>query len=94
MLVTARGTMYAGKDEPGFTVGGKTGTSETLASGSYTQAATVGSYLGFGGNNTPKYAIMVRVESEGRNLEGGLHAEPIFAELSNWLIKYLRVEKE
>jgi cell division protein FtsI/penicillin-binding protein 2 len=96
MLQTARGTTAAGqRDEPGYKIGGKTGTSETLTSGgSYTQTSTIGSYLGFGGNNTPKYVIMVRVQCDGRNLEGGLHAEPIFSDISNWLLKYLKVAKE
>ena len=95
MLQTARGTTLAGqRDEPGYKVGGKTGTSETITTSGYTKASTVASYLGFGGNNTPKYAIMVRVQCDGMNLEGGLHAEPIFSEISNWLIKYMKIAKE
>ncbi|MDR0591613.1 MAG: penicillin-binding protein 2 [Candidatus Nomurabacteria bacterium] len=94
MLVAARNTLYASHNEPGYIVGGKTGTSETLVNGSYTQSSTVASYLGFGGNGTPKYVIMVRVQSDGMNLEGGIHAEPIFSEISNWLLKYLNVPKE
>jgi cell division protein FtsI/penicillin-binding protein 2 len=94
MLVSARNTMYSSHNEPGYVIGGKTGTSETLVNGSYNQSSTVASYLGFGGNNVPKYVIMVRVQCDGMNLEGGIHAEPIFSEISNWLVKYLNVPKE
>ncbi|MDR0398124.1 MAG: penicillin-binding protein 2 [Candidatus Nomurabacteria bacterium] len=95
MLQTARGTTLAGqRDEPGYRIGGKTGTSETITTSGYTKASTVASYLGFGGGNTPKYAIMVRVQCDGLSLEGGIHAEPVFSEISNWLIKYMKVAKE
>ena len=92
ILITGRKSVNAPNDLAGYKVGGKTGTSETLVDGKYVKNQTIGSYLGFGGNETPKYVIMVEVWREGQNLEGDLHAQPIFTEISNWMLNYLNVK--
>lgn len=95
MLVTARGGSWMGRqDKSGYMIGGKTGTAETVTStGNYTTAETVATYIGFGGSNSPEYVIMVRVAAPGRglNLEGGIHAGPIFSDISNWMIDYMKL---
>lgn len=78
-------------DKKGYTIGGKTGTAETLKNGAYVKSETVGTYLGYGGKDTPEYVIMVQVAAPNRNLEGGLHASPIFTDVSNWMIDYLSI---
>ena len=78
-------------DRPGYAIGGKTGTAETLRNGRYVKSETVGTYLGYGGADTAEYVIMVQVSAPDRNLEGGLHASPIFTDISNWMIDYLRI---
>ncbi len=92
MLITARNSSWIGKtDKPGYAIGGKTGTAETVnSSGEYTQSETVATYIGFGGVDKPEYVIMVRVAAPGKglNLEGGLHAGPVFSDISNWMIDY------
>ena len=92
ILVAARASVGVTGDISGYRVGGKTGTSETLVNGKYVDNQTIGSYLGFGGNETPKYVIMVTVWVEGQNLQGNLHAQPIFTEISNWMLNYLNVK--
>ena len=92
ILVTARASVGVTGDISGYRVGGKTGTSETLVNGKYVDNQTIGSYLGFGGNQTPKYVIMVTVWGEGQNLQGNKHAQSIFTEISNWLLNYLNVK--
>lgn len=92
ILIRARSSTRANGDLPGYRVGGKTGTSETLVNGAYVDDQTIGSYIGFGGNNTPKYAIMVAVWGEKQNLQGDKHAQPIFTEISNWMLNYLNVK--
>lgn len=89
MLISARCTIYCVKDTPGYQIGGKTGTSETLEGGSYIKSTTIASYLGFGGKTSPEYAIMVRVWASGSPLEGGKAAEPIFNDISNYTAGYL-----
>ena len=78
-------------DKSGYTIGGKTGTAETLKNGVYVKSETVGTYLGYGGKDTPEYVIMVQVAAPNKTLEGGLHASPIFTDVSNWMIDYLSI---
>ncbi|MFZ2836160.1 MAG: penicillin-binding protein 2 [Candidatus Saccharimonadales bacterium] len=92
MTVAARKSFFTTQDKAGYMIGGKTGTSETLINGDYVKTQTVGSYLGFGGDDTPRYVIMVQVSADGKNLEGGIHAGPIFTDISNWMIDYLKLQ--
>lgn len=92
MIHTARQTFYAGTDRQGYEVGGKTGTSQTLVNGQYTDDQTIGTYLGYGGDDRPRYVIMVQVSGKNMNLEGGKHAMPIFNDISNWMIDYLKLQ--
>jgi cell division protein FtsI/penicillin-binding protein 2 len=92
MIHDARAAFYAGKDKPGFYIGGKTGTSQTIENGQYVDNQTVGTYLGFGGDDKPRYVIMVQVSGKGMNLAGNTDAMPIFTDISNWMIDYLKLQ--
>jgi cell division protein FtsI/penicillin-binding protein 2 len=96
MIHDARSAFYAGKDKPGYYIGGKTGTSQTIENGRYVDNQTVGTYLGFGGDSDtaggPKYVIMVQVSGKNMNLQGGLDAMPIFTDISNWLLSYMKLQ--
>lgn len=94
ILVTARHSVGTNNDLAGYQVGGKTGTSQTIENGVYVDDQTIGSYLGFGGNSTPKFVIMVSVSGAGQNLQGAQDAGPIFTELSNWMLTYLKIQPE
>ena len=94
VLVMARNSVGTTNDLAGYRVGGKTGTSQTIENGGYVDYQTIGSYLGFGGNNTPKFVIMVAVSGAGQNLQGTQDAGPIFTELSNWMLTYLKIQPE
>jgi cell division protein FtsI (penicillin-binding protein 3) len=95
MIVAGRQAgALGGKDRPGYRVGGKTGTSQIIDSktGQYTDENSIGSYIGFGGNQTPQYVIMVQVkDSKAAGYAGTTAAGPIFLDLSNWLIDYLQI---
>lgn len=81
--------------KPGYNVGGKTGTSQTIdiKTGKYSDNNTIGSYLGFGGDTKPRYVIMVRVDdSKIGGYAGSAAAAPIFGDLSNWLIDYYNLK--
>lgn len=83
-----------GKDRAGYVVGGKTGTSQIIdtKTGEYTDANSIGSYLGFGGNQTPQYVIMVQVkDSKAAGYAGTTAAGPIFGDISNWLLDYMKI---
>lgn len=92
MMESARHSFYGSQDKAGFKIGGKTGTSQTIQNGRYVDNQTIGTYLGYGGDNQPRYVIMVQVSGENMNLEGGKHASPIFTEISNWMIDYLKLQ--
>lgn len=92
MIHDARSAFYASSDRPGFDIGGKTGTSQTIENGQYVDNQTVGTYLGYGGNDTPRYVIMVQVSGKGLNMQGNKHAMPIFNDISNWMIDYLKLQ--
>lgn len=91
MARVGRSKFYSHLDRPGYDVGGKTGTAETVKDGSYVKSETVASYLGYGGNETPRYVIMIRVAGENKQFSGAYHAMPVFTDISNWLIDYLRI---
>jgi cell division protein FtsI/penicillin-binding protein 2 len=89
---TARATFYSYKDKKGYTIGGKTGTSQTLENGVYVDNQTVATYLGYGGTDTPAYVIMVQISGKNMPLQGGHDAEPIFTDISNWMLDYLKLQ--
>ena len=94
MLHHARQAFYASNDSKGFYIGGKTGTSETIVDGSYRNRQTIGTYLGFGGERgeLPSYVVMVKLSGPGMTLEGGRHAAPIFTEISNGMLRLLKLQ--
>lgn len=93
MIYKARQAFYGGNDRKGYYIGGKTGTAQTVENGKYVFNQTVGTYVGFGGEKgkSPAYVIMTEVSAPNRALEGGLHALPIFTDISNWMIDYLKL---
>lgn len=92
MIRISRSTFYANLDRPGYDVGGKTGTSQTIENGKYVDNQTIGTYLGYGGDTKPRYVIMVEVSGKGKNLLGNKDAMPIFTDISNWMIDYLKLQ--
>lgn len=86
---------FFGKVDPnGYKIGGKTGTSQIIdpKTGKYSNENSIGSYLGFGGADIPQYVIMVKVEdAKIGGYAGTTAAGPIFNDMSNWLLQYLRI---
>lgn len=94
MIHEAHYATYAPHNEPtGYFIGGKTGTSQTIINGKYADNQTIGTYLGFGGEvgQMPRYVIMVEISGKGEEMGGGTDAKPIFNDISNYLIDYLKL---
>lgn len=97
MLIEVRGANGGQNDPAGYRIGVKTGTAETInpKTGAYWSGKTNASALGFGGSNSdgalPSYVIMIRLDGETL-LWGSLDAIPVFTELSNYMLQYLRIE--
>lgn len=93
MVRTARNTFHSGVDKSGYYIGGKTGTSQVIKDGVYSDDETVGTYLGFGGSEEQsEYVIMVQVSGDHKELRGAQDALPIFTDMSNWMIDYLKLQ--
>ena len=93
MTRVARTLFRSRGDKDGYYIGGKTGTSQVIRDGEYADDETIGTYLGYGGSEElTRYVIMVQVSGDHQELEGGLHALPIFTDISNWMLDYLRVQ--
>lgn len=83
-------------DRAGYFIGGKTGTSQVIRDGQYVSDETIATYLGFGGDSNsaegPKYVIMVQVSGDHKYFAGDENAMPIFTDISNWMIDYLKLQ--
>ena len=90
----ARATSFGKTDRQGYYVGGKTGTSQVIINGQYSNSETIGTYLGYGGGSIdePRYVIMVQVSGKDQILGGAQDALPIFTEVSNWMLDYLKIQ--
>lgn len=93
MMREARASSFGYLDKQGYEIGGKTGTSQVAKEDGtgYKDDETIATYLGYGGTDTPEYVIMVAISGEGKVLQGARDALPIFTDISNWIIDYLRI---
>ena len=93
MTHIGRTTNFPGIDKYGYYVGGKTGTSQVVKDGVYSEDETVGTYLGFGGSEElSRYVIMVQVSGDHKSFGGSSDAMPIFTDISNWMLDYLKIQ--
>ncbi|NTW61281.1 penicillin-binding protein 2 [Candidatus Saccharibacteria bacterium] len=93
MAHVARSTFFSSVDKAGYYTGGKTGTSQVIKNGTYASDETIATYLGFGGTvNESKYVIMVQISGDHKELQGARDALPIFTDISNWMLDYLKVQ--
>ena len=87
----ARAVSFGATDKTGYYIGGKTGTSQVIVNGQYSEIESVGTYLGYGGGDTAEYVIMVQVSGKDQQLQGARDALPIFTDISNWMLDYLKI---
>jgi len=93
MIHQARSSSSIGRlDKQGYEIGGKTGTAQIPEAGGYSDSETIASYLGYGGADTPEYVIMVSVYGKDKVFQGARDAAPIFTDISNWMIDYLKIQ--
>ena len=82
--------------DEGVYVGGKTGTAQVVKNGKYTFDETIATYIGYGARSEtdyPEYVIMTKVWEDNRGLDGGIHAKPIFDEISQFMVNYLKMRR-
>lgn len=80
---------------PGYEVAGKTGTTQKIVNGQYSQRQHVGSFVGFFPARRPQVAITVIVDNGrvpgGATAYGGTVAAPSFKRIGEQLIPYLGI---
>lgn len=94
MIIHARGIWKGVNDKAGYEIGGKTGTAQVIRNGKYILEETEATYIGFGAEKgeMPAYVAMVRIWGDGMALDGGEDAMPIFTEISNFMLNYLKLK--
>lgn len=94
MLYGTRETGWYGEDPEGYSIGGKTGTAQVIRDGAYVMDESVATYIGFGGatGEMPEYLVMVRIWEDGELSDAMKEAEPMFKEISEYLIDYLKIK--
>ena len=83
-----------GIDRDGYYIGGKTGTAQVIRDGAYSMDEWVATYVGYGGaaGEMPQYLVMVRIWKDGETTGAEQYAQPVFNEISNFLIDYLKIK--
>jgi cell division protein FtsI (penicillin-binding protein 3) len=96
---TKRGGTAFAADIPGYTKAGKTGTSEKIVNGKYSENKYISSFIGFTPVKNPRFVLMVVIDEPevryvagmGKNYHGGVCAAPIFKEIAMRSLQYLGV---
>jgi cell division protein FtsI (penicillin-binding protein 3) len=80
----------------GFTVAGKTGTSQKVdaETGQYSKTKHVATFVGFAPSKRPKLVILVMVDEPKGIPYGGWVAGPVFAEVAQWALHFLRINPQ
>ena len=78
---------------PGYAVGGKTGTAQKLdpATGRYSRAPGVLSFVGFAPADEPRFAMLVMLDEPKNEKWGSETAAPIFSAIGREILRYLEV---
>ena len=78
---------------PGYAVGGKTGTAQKLdpATGRYSRAPGVLSFVGYAPADEPRFAMLVMLDEPKNEKWGSEAAAPIFNAIGREILRYLEV---
>ena len=76
----------------GYSVGGKTGTTQKIENGRYSHQKHVAWFAGFAPVENPELVIVVMIdEPQGKRFHGGDVAAPVFARIAQPVLRYLGV---
>jgi cell division protein FtsI (penicillin-binding protein 3) len=78
----------------GYTVAGKTGTSQKIEQGAYSHSKVIASFAGFVPADNPRLTIIVLIDEPQRMKYGGEIAAPAFSRMSDAMLNYLHVPPE
>jgi cell division protein FtsI (penicillin-binding protein 3) len=95
-LVVEKGTGRKGA-APGYLVGGKTGTAETLSGGNYSSDKLLSSFVGAFPMNDPRYLVLVMLDSPKGNTKtqgfssGGWTAAPVVSQVIQRMAPFVAI---
>ncbi|HKJ35024.1 MAG TPA: penicillin-binding protein 2, partial [Solirubrobacterales bacterium] len=79
----------------GYELAGKTGTSQKVVDGTYSESQYVASFVGFAPVEDPEFLMAVIVDNpKSGNYYGGTIAAPAFGEIASFALQYLGVNPE
>lgn len=78
---------------PGYYIAGKTGTAQIPKAngGGYESGATIGSFVGFGPVENPRFAMIVRVDRPRDVQFAESSAAPLFGDIAKFILQYYEV---
>jgi cell division protein FtsI (penicillin-binding protein 3) len=79
---------------PGYTLAGKTGTSQVAENGTYSETKYVASFIGFAPAQDPRLLVAVIVDQPQGDYYGGSVAAPAFGEIAEFALPYMGVPQE
>jgi cell division protein FtsI (penicillin-binding protein 3) len=79
---------------PGYTLAGKTGTSQVAENGTYSETKYVASFIGFAPAQDPRLLVAVIVDQPQGDYYGGSVAAPAFGKIAAFALPYLGVPQE
>ena len=89
--VLGPGGTASGAEIKGYTLAGKTGTSEKPVDGGYSKDKYVASFVGFAPADKPKLLVSVMVDEPKGEIYGGQVAAPAWREIVNFALSYLKI---
>jgi cell division protein FtsI (penicillin-binding protein 3) len=101
-FVTKSGGTSPRGDIPGYSEGGKSGTSEKIVEGKYSKQLYLSFFVGFAPAKNPKFVLLVAIDEPevrfvpyvGKSYHGGVCASPVFREIGRRTLEYLGVEPD
>ena len=91
--VVLDGTGQLAKVE-GYTVGGKTGTSQKIENGAYSHSKFIGSFIGFAPVEDPRIVVVVMLDQPHPLYYGGVVAAPVFSRVARDALRYMDIRPE
>lgn len=97
--VTKLGGSSRSADIMGYTEAGKSGTSEKIIDGKYSQTKYISFFVGFAPAHNPRFVLLIAIDEPekkfipgvGKNHHGGVSATPVFREIARRSLQYLGV---
>ncbi|HEY8493330.1 MAG TPA: penicillin-binding transpeptidase domain-containing protein, partial [Myxococcota bacterium] len=89
--VLEEGGTASAVEVPGYELAGKTGTSQKVVNGTYSESEYVASFVGFAPADDPALLVTIVVDNPKGDYYGGTVAAPAFGKIAEMALPYLGV---